>query len=92
MNNSIENIYSTSSPSFKGLDFTEYEIQEACNICYADHLNGARTLTSECFICGQFTDRVETKEIPFLNYFLVYSVLYFTIIFLAFFCFLLKKK
>lgn len=66
--NLTNSVYSTSTPSFNGLNFDAETIKTACNDCYTDHLAGNKAITNDCFICAEFTPKIETNEIPFIDF------------------------
>lgn len=71
----VSSIYATSTRDFTNLDFSVSEIEEACNICYAEHIAGNHQLTAECYACGEFMPKVNQIKIPFLDFFVVAIVL-----------------
>jgi hypothetical protein len=77
----INTTISTTTRDFTGLDFGVPEIQEACNICYAEHIAGNHQLTAECYACGEFTPKLIEKEAPFLDFALVAITLFIAFLF-----------
>lgn len=79
MNENLNNsIYQTGTTTrdFIGLNFDDEIIQLACNDCYVDYLSGNKEITNGCFMCAEFTPKIEQtkKEMPFLDFLTVATI------------------